>query len=230
MDDVAAFASRFLPNPTTAEQHDDVKRSIKSVYRNYPSLIAELGRPKEDGRYVEGRRSAGGERADHVLRNDYLRRSHGFALHHWVTGEIVGPAGGVFARWHSNYERFQGRLPQAFLDILGADYTMSQGRKNVGDQFSFRFVKGMELGVTGYWAMFRQSFAVMAFVSQNMAELRDAATGVPQRLFRQVLGVLARSVRSAVPDALFLHQVTHRGTRSRMVCSSGTSQTGNHLN
>ncbi|MER8957191.1 hypothetical protein NKH98_31975 [Mesorhizobium sp. M0833] len=54
MDDVAAFASRFLPNPTTAEQHDDVKRSIKSVYRNYPSLIAELGRPKEDGRYVEG--------------------------------------------------------------------------------------------------------------------------------------------------------------------------------
>ncbi|MER8957284.1 hypothetical protein NKH98_32540, partial [Mesorhizobium sp. M0833] len=62
----------------------------------------------------------------------------------------------------------------AFLDILGADYTMSQGRKNVGDQFSFRFVKGMDLGVTGYWAMFRQSFAVMAFVSQDMAELRDA--------------------------------------------------------
>ncbi|ESX47245.1 hypothetical protein X762_19585 [Mesorhizobium sp. LSHC426A00] len=173
MDDVAAFASRFLPNPTTEEQHEEVKRSIKSVFRNYPNLIAELGRPKSDSRYVEGAGVlvASGPIMSSVMTTFAARM--GFALHHWVTGEIVGPNGGVFARWFSNYERFKGRLPQDFLEILGADYTMTQGRKNVEDQFTFRFVKGEELGVTGYWATFRQSFAIMAFVSQSMAHLRN---------------------------------------------------------
>lgn len=191
MDAVAAFASRFMPNPTTAEQHDAIKRSIKSVFRNYPNLIAELGRPKEDSRYVEGGGvlAANGPIMSSVMTTFAARM--GFALHHWVTGEIIGSAGGVFARWYSNYERFQGRLPEAFLEILGAHYTLSQGRKNVGDQFSFSFIKGVELGVTGYWATFRQSFAVMAFVSQNMAELSDA----PHHLVRRPAFLKGYSVK-----------------------------------
>ncbi|MER8672199.1 hypothetical protein NKH45_34945 [Mesorhizobium sp. M1156] len=191
MDAVAAFASRFMPNPTTAEQHDAIKRSIKSVFRNYPNLIAELGRPKEDSRYVEGGGvlAANGPIMSSVMTTFAARM--GFALHHWVTGEIIGSAGGVFARWYSNYERFQGRLPEAFLEILGADYTLSQGRKNVGDQFSFSFIKGVELGVTGYWATFRQSFAIMAFVSQNMAELSDA----PHHLVRRPAFLKGYSVK-----------------------------------
>lgn len=174
MDDVVGFASRFLPNPVTSEQQEDVKRSIRSIVRNYPNLVAELGRPKEDSRHVEGGGTlkGNGPILSSVMTTFAARM--GFALHHRVAGEIVGPAGGVFARWHSNYERFQGRLPQAFLDVLGPNYEWSQGRKTVEDQFSFAFVKGLNIGVTGYWATFRQSFAIAAFVSQSASELSAA--------------------------------------------------------
>lgn len=174
MDSVAAFASRFWPNPTTAQHHEDIQRSIKSVFQHFPNLIAELGRPVEDNRYVEGGGvlKAGGPIMSSVMTTFAARL--GFALHHWVTGEIIGPGGGVFARWHSNYQRFEGRLPHDFLEILGPGLTMTQGLKDVRDQFSFSFVHGVEIGVTGYWATFRQSFATMAFVSQNVGELGAA--------------------------------------------------------
>ncbi|ESY02034.1 hypothetical protein X753_24950 [Mesorhizobium sp. LNJC399B00] len=172
MDDVAAFASRFYPNPETDTQRADMQRSIRSFVRNYPHLVAEAGRP-QPYKQIEG---AGTFRIGPLMNSvmTTFAARIGLALHHRLTREIIRPGGGVVAKWFTNHQRFEGRLPDDFLQTLGPGYTMVQGTKGVGDQFSFAFSKGSDHGVTGYWATFRHSFATMAFVSQSTSDFPTA--------------------------------------------------------
>ncbi|PWJ87034.1 hypothetical protein C8D77_11917 [Mesorhizobium loti] len=173
MDDVAGFLSRIFPNPQTDEQRDDVVRSIASLARNYPRLVEELGPPEPADEHAAGAATfvANGPILSSIMATFGARI--GFALHYRLTGEIIGPAGGAFVNWYSNAQRFEGNLPQEFLATLGPDYTMSQGRKNVEGQFAFAFASSPD-GVTAYWATFRQSFAIAAFVSQSAANFAAA--------------------------------------------------------
>ncbi len=168
LDDVAGFVSRFFPNPQTDAQQADVTRSIRSFIRNYPHLVNEAGRP-EPYEQIEG---AGSFHVGPLMRSvmTTFAARVGLALHHRMTGEIIGPNGGIFAHWYTNYQGMEGRLPDEFLETLGPGYTMVQGTKDVGDQFSFAFSTGSDHGATGYWATFRKSFATMTFVSQSVSD------------------------------------------------------------
>lgn len=175
VDDIAGFLSRIYPDPQTDEQKADINRSIGSLARNYPHLLEELGPPEPSDEHVEGSATfiANGPILSSIMGTFGARI--GFALHHRLTGEIVSPAGAAFVVWYSNTQRFEGSLPKEFLATLGPDYTMSQGRKSVEGQFAFAFASSRpDRDVTAYWATFRQSFAIAAFVSQSASNFADA--------------------------------------------------------
>ena len=175
VDDVAGFASRFYPNPETNTQQVDMLRSIRSFIRNYPQLVTEAGRPEPHKRIDGAGTFHVGPLMTSVMTTFAARV--GLALHHRMTGEIIGPNGGVFANWFTNHQRMEGLLPDDFLQTLGPDHTMVQGTKDVRNQFSFAFSKGSDHGVRGYWSTFRHSFATMAFVSQSVSDFSVVRPG-----------------------------------------------------
>ena len=105
----------------------------------------------------------------------------GFALHQQISATIIAPGGGAFVKWYSNAQLFDGKLPSEFLNTLGPGRTLTQGRRDVGEQFSYAWAVGEDHQVVGYWATFRHSFAVMAFVSPMMSDFDVAPSA---HLFR----------------------------------------------
>lgn len=181
VDAVAAMISRVFPSPTTEEQRQDSLKTIAGFVRNFPHLAEEMGKGKA---YV----GPNGEEGFAIRANGPIMTSAmltfgarlAFALHHEITKEILRPAARVFVRWHSNVSAFEGRLPTNVLEILGPGRTLVQGQKHVSGQFDFYTASPGDTGVFPYWAEFRQSFAILAFVSPGGLGLEVAQ---PEDLF-----------------------------------------------
>jgi hypothetical protein len=105
----------------------------------------------------------------------------GFALYYEVTGRIVPNNGGVVARWFSNVDRVEGTFPQTVFDILLPPETLKQGKFNVSDQFSYQWRIAEEDRMALFFASFRHSFAVLAFVTTD-SSLFDVHTEHPLQI------------------------------------------------
>jgi hypothetical protein len=156
----------------------DLKKLLSSVKNNVHGLLEEmyidptgqaLARervPKE----VEG----GFLRTDGPLVSAHMQTFSiklGFALYHEVTKKCVPMSGGVAARWFSNVERLDGTFPQSIFDVLLQPETLKQGDFNVSDQFSYqwRIAEGDRMAL--FFASFRRSFGVLAFVATDRSLL-----------------------------------------------------------
>ena len=89
--------------------------------------------------------------------------------------------GGVTARWFSNVDRLEGTFPQSVFDVLLPAETLRQGKVNVLDQFSYqwRIAEGDRMAM--FFASFRHSFAVLAFVATDRS-LLNVETEHPLRI------------------------------------------------
>jgi hypothetical protein len=61
----------------------------------------------------------------------------GLALHFELHKRPVPISGGVLPIWFSNAQAVKGEIPTNLLAMLPAPRTMTQGRKNVRDQFQY---------------------------------------------------------------------------------------------
>jgi len=186
---VAAVIGRSYPDAKTGAEREELKSLFSSINNNIPDLLQEMHLGEAGQKLAREQLSVpvGGG----VLRvNGPLVSSHmqtfaikmGFALYYEVTKQAVPKGGGVAARWFSNYERLEGKFPQSVFDHLLPPNTLRQGKFEVSDQFGYQWRIAEKNRMGMFFAYFRQSFAVVAFVATDKS-LLEADTRHPMRIF-----------------------------------------------
>ena len=185
---VASLLSRLSPDAANDQEKADLTKLLSGVSNNIPGLLEEMHLDDSDQAVAHKRLpkslDGGFLKANGPLVSVHMQAfatKLGFALYHELTGQIVPVGGGVAARWFSNVDRLEGTFPQSVFDILLAPMTLKQGKFDVSDQLSYqwRLAEGDRMAL--FFASFRHSFAVLAFVTTDI-QLFDVATQHPMQI------------------------------------------------
>jgi hypothetical protein len=176
---VASMLSRLLPDPSSDALKEENRNLIRSVHTNCPGILEEMNlSPRQENivqPYVEAYPSIGG--AFNCSGPLLARSIHrfgakiGFALHFHLTKRIVSENGGVCVWWFTNEKLFTGDLPWDLINMLGNPNTLRQGKREVSNQFLFARNATTEGTLSGHYATFRLSFAICAFVAEDIKML-----------------------------------------------------------
>lgn len=98
----------------------------------------------------------------------------GMALHFAETGRIVPPAGAVEVIWYSNVQAYSGNVPTEFIKMFGPGKTLRQGQREVADQFRASSIIATDGTLSAHIGVFRDSFAIIAFVAEDRTQLQHA--------------------------------------------------------
>lgn len=193
-DQVAALMSRILPDASTDEGLAEVRKYLQAVANNVPGLLEEMNGPSEwreaaAARVPPGMHPlyCGGPLVSHHM--ERFAAKFGFAMHFEVTGQPIGPAGAVAARWYSNADVLEGKFPMEAWSVMRDPSTLRQGKFHVTEQFEYAWAVGEDGSFCTFLGTFRQSFAVLAFTTTGPREVFENPP-VPLRLWRP--GDLAR--------------------------------------
>lgn len=93
----------------------------------------------------------------------------GMALHWHETKQILSANGQVGVIWFSNEQALDRAVPRHLFELLPEKRTLRQGRKNVGDQFTYSSKATIEPGSSAHWAIFGEAYAYNIFVSENFS-------------------------------------------------------------
>ena len=175
VDLVAGLMSRIFPNSERAGAKEELGKIMKNVNRFNPGLLEEM-RPSRDklegflrkfGKMppnIGGPLNASGPLLNAAM-NKFAAKL-GLALHYHTTGSILPVTGALGVRWFSNFEAWQGKLPEELVGMFPNPKTLKQGQKHVSDQFLYDSIHAPEAGMSGHYATFRNSFAVMAIAAE----------------------------------------------------------------
>lgn len=189
---VAAMLGRVYPDGPTEAECSEVERTMRAVKNNSPGLLEEMLPSREQemrfarsGIDIPG--GGGVLNCDGPLLNHSIQMfgaKLGFALHYGVNDRIVPLEGGVAVRWFSNYDAATDGIPQPILRLLGERQTLRQGKRSVDDQFTYAYAvaEGGEMAI--YFSTFRMSFAVLSWVSEDMAGFEGVDNVDMQRVHR----------------------------------------------
>jgi len=192
---VAALFGRIFPDGRTVEERDELQQIMRAVKNNNPGLLEEMMPSREQQALFAQSSSLLPPMAAGVLNcsGPLVNRSMqivgaklGFALHYTTAGRIVPPAGGVAVRWYSNYDAATGEIPANIYDMLGPRKTLQQGKWHAGDQFSYAYAVAADSEMAAYFSVFRESFAVLSWVSHTvdgLAEVEDITIHRPGTFF-----------------------------------------------
>jgi hypothetical protein len=181
---VAAFLARIYPDTHQAIDEEDVVKILAALQNNAPSVLLEM----KMGRAAEklGLRSLPVElrdggllRLDGPIVSKMLKAfayKIGLALYFEETCTPLPPDGEIAVRPFSNVEKFSGEFPDDSLNFLGSNRTLQQGRKHVGDQFLYATALSDDKKLGAFFAGFRMSFSVLAFVSATPGVLQRGET------------------------------------------------------
>jgi hypothetical protein len=152
----------------------DVQKLFKAVANNVPALLQEMHLTDAEKEVRLGGLSipsgAGALRADGPILSSYMltfAAKLGLALHFELHQKPVPISGGVLPFWFSNFQAAKGEIPKELLAVLDTPRTMTQGKKNVADQFQYSWATTEQREHTVLFAVFRQSFAVAAFTDTD---------------------------------------------------------------
>ena len=106
-----------------------------------------------------------------------------FALHFHKIGKVVPPGGGAFVHWHTNERLAKGDFPHDFQEFLPPQKTLGTARNNLAGQFEFASNVATDADMTVHMATFRLSFAIQAWVTDEIANF-DKVKQWPDRIFR----------------------------------------------
>jgi hypothetical protein len=181
---VAGLLGRLRLEAGSPTQQLDFQRALAAVRNNAPEILLEMRPSNRQHRHVrsDSRFPSGAMpiNASGPLLNRAMNRfgaKLGLALHHRITGQIVPPSGAVRTRWYANADAITGRFPADALAFLGPPETLKQGKLTVGDQFQFASQAANDGPMSVHQATFRFSFAIVAFVSHDTADLGDTIEG-----------------------------------------------------
>ena len=169
-DQVASLLARTYPESNTEANRAEFKKLLIAASNNAPGLLEEMhvgrGGQKIAKSEIPNMPSGTG-----VLRaNGPILRGHmevfgaklGLALHFELHGSPVPPAGGVLPLYFTNVNAARGELPIEVIELLPEKRTLAQGAKHVQNQFEYSYVTTTEAKHSVFYAVFRQSFAILA--------------------------------------------------------------------
>jgi hypothetical protein len=188
---VASLLGRAYPiGEGAAEDEEEFRKLLGAVSNNVPGLLEEMhiGRAgqklarKKISQEIEGGFLRVNGPLVHANMQTFATKI-GFALYYETTQSIIPPEGAVAARWFSNAEVFEGKFPKKIFDLLGPDYTLRNGSRNVSDQFEYSWGLTEDRNMGIFFAGFRRSFSVVAVVSRDAAKLQ-IETKFPMKIVR----------------------------------------------
>lgn len=179
-DFVAGLFSRFYEPNDQAQYVDELTKMFRSISTNIPGLLDEMkigrGGQKIAFKRLPADMDGGVVRVSGPIVSRFMEvfaLKMGLALHFETTGQTLNDDGGISIRWFTNYERFTGDFPQELIDFFPESKTLKNGRREVSDQFQYSYRLSDEKEFGAYFASFRLSFAVVAFVAQDKAVLHQ---------------------------------------------------------
>jgi hypothetical protein len=95
------------------------------------------------------------------------------AFHYYHLGTIVPKGGGIVVRFFTNYEGWDGAVPEELQALFTSTYTLKQGNWNVDEQFGYSWAVSDDLQMSAYMAAFRQSFVISGFIPRNWIALPE---------------------------------------------------------
>lgn len=173
-DYVAGLVSRFFEPNNEGKYVEELISMFRSVSTNIPGLLEEMKKPRGSEKLALNRLPVGVNGGVVNVSGPILSRhievfalKLGLALHYEHTKEVLGPEGGIAVRWFSNYELFTGEFPDELKNIFPVPKTLTQGRVQVSDQFEYASIAAEDKTFGAYFASFRLSFSIVAFVAGN---------------------------------------------------------------
>ena len=173
-DYVAGLVSRFY-EPNDHTQHaDELAKMFRSLPTNIPGLLEEMkigkGAQKIAFKKLPADLEGGIVRVGGPIISKFMEvfaLKMGLALHFEMTGRPLSVDGGISIRWFTNYERFTGEFPEDLMHLFPDPQTLKNGKREVSDQFQYSYRLSDKNDFGAYFASFRLSFAVVAFVAQD---------------------------------------------------------------
>ncbi|MCB1864444.1 MAG: hypothetical protein KDG50_03375 [Chromatiales bacterium] len=99
-------------------------------------------------------------------------RKLSLALYYKHTGRILGSRGGIAVNWFTNLELTAGELPPKVLSVMNGFPKVERANTSLGKQFYYRYGITACKTALGFVAYFRQSFAILGFVSPSAERLK----------------------------------------------------------
>lgn len=185
-DYVAGLVSRFYESDGGVGYPDELLSMYRSLPSNVPGLLEELKMPRGSEKIALNRLRADMQNGGLLNVSGPILSSHmevfcpklGLALHFDATNKVLSNAGGIATRWFTNYELFTGEFPQDLKSIFQMPKTLVQGRKEVSAQFQYASARDESRNLYAYFASFRLSFSVVAFVAQDRKLLENKENGM----------------------------------------------------
>lgn len=175
---VASLMGRLYPDAKTERAKEEVKKILKSVANNIPGLLQEMeirrAGQKLARRTIPNLPTDGGVmRADGPIMTRHMRTfgaKLGFALHYEAHRTPVPIEGGVQAIYFTNVNVARGEIPHRLIELMPEPRTLSQGTRNVSEQFKYSWLLTEERRHTAFYAEFNEAFAIAAVTSVDRTE------------------------------------------------------------
>lgn len=182
---IVAILSRVRGGKDDTVARAETAKYMTAVRDEFPGLL-EAMRPRTHRDYRNARKNYGlslqpgqvstdlpvctltDSRIQNSVRN--FAQKLGLALYYRHAGMPVPKTGGVAARWYSNLQVDTDAIPRDIAEILPEFPKLGRGPVELTDQFFYRWGLADKKTIGTFLAMFRQSFAILGFVSADMSD------------------------------------------------------------
>ena len=182
---VVALLSRIYPDPSSPEEAKELRERMRAVQHNWPEILQEMQptirQLRDAAKKYNLKKPESGSYADIpalAVNGPLVNKAIvGFgrklfsALYYKHTGLILKHGGGIGIRWYTNLQIENEEIPRSLAKIVPGFPKLERSRRELGDQFFYRWGIADTNEVAVFLAIFRQSFAVLGYVSQKLSDI-----------------------------------------------------------
>jgi hypothetical protein len=177
--------ARLYPDPETNAEAEETRESIRAVAYNSPEVLLEMQPTHRQLRNAEkryglerGQRQGlldipalyiGGPLVNQCVMN--FSRKLFCALYYKHAEAILNLEGGIGVRWFSNLQVEADEIPRSLADYLNRVPAIHRAKTGLEDQFFYRWGISGTGRMTVFLAFFRQSFAMLGVVAQDVGDI-----------------------------------------------------------
>jgi len=182
---IVSMLSRIHSDGITERGVAEVQESIRAVAANRPAVLREMNvskereqealakYPLEHRRMPDGRLpilSARGPLVNGAIAS-FTRKLY-CALWYKHASRILPSTGGIRFRWYTNLQIEADEIPRDLAPLIKGYPVLRRQHTNLDDQFFYRWGITEEKSMGVFLALFRKSFGILGFVSDDVERLR----------------------------------------------------------
>jgi hypothetical protein len=178
---IVALLARLRGGRADPETDGEFRRYLGDIRRYFPGLLESMRPPKTHRELRNSLKKYGltlqpGQAStdipilsvkDERIQRAVLNFGHklGIALYYKHTGKALPTPGAVALRWYSNLQIESDAIPRELADVMPLFPRLQRAQAKLSDQFFYRIGITEEETIGTFLAMFRESFAIVGFMS-----------------------------------------------------------------